>query len=119
MLVSVGLDQAYTIGVWRWKEGALVASASGDRAPNRIFRAVFRPDSDSVFVSVGFKHVRFWNVAGSELLYKKGILTDWNSTKTKLKKMPTMLSVAFGQVTLQVAYSSSTIKNMNTLHCTN
>jgi hypothetical protein len=25
LLVSVGLDEKYTIGVWRWKEGSLVA----------------------------------------------------------------------------------------------
>jgi echinoderm microtubule-associated protein-like 5 len=46
---------------------------------------------------VGFKHIRFWSVAGSELLKKKGILTDWDSTGIKLKKMPTMLSIGFGQ----------------------
>ncbi len=96
-LVSVGLDENFTIGVWRWKEGSLVASASGDRKPNRIFKAMFRPDSDTVFVSVGFKHISFWNVAGSELLKRKGVLTDWNQTGKKLKKRPTMLSVAFGQ----------------------
>lgn len=98
LLVSVGLDDNYTIGVWRWKEGTLVASASGDVTPNRIFRAMFRPDSDTVFVSVGFKHVKFWSVAGSELIKRKGVLTDWDSTDKKLKKMPTMLSIGFGQV---------------------
>lgn len=102
LLVSVGLDQNYTIGVWRWKEGSLVASASGDVAPNRIFRAMFRPDSDTVFVSVGFKHVKFWSVAGSELIKRKGVLTDWDSTGKKLKKMPTMLSIGFGQVSLDL-----------------
>ena len=25
LLVSVGLDDKYTVGVWRWKEGSLVA----------------------------------------------------------------------------------------------
>jgi echinoderm microtubule-associated protein-like 5 len=65
---------------------------------------MFRPDSDSIFVSVGFKHVNFWTVAGAELLKKKGVLTDCNS-KDKLKKMPTMLSVAFGQE--NVTYTGS------------
>lgn len=96
LLVSVGLDDKYTIGVWRWKEGSLVASATGDHKPNRIFRAMFRPDSDTVIVSVGFKHVKFWNVAGSELIKKRGVLTSSVLTKDKLKKMPTMLSLAFG-----------------------
>ncbi|CAF0889090.1 unnamed protein product [Brachionus calyciflorus] len=96
LLVSVALDDNYTISVWRWKEGSLVASASGDVRPNRIFRAMFRPDSSTVFVSVGFKHVKFWSLAGSELIKRKGVLTDWNSTGKKLKKMPTMLSIGFG-----------------------
>jgi len=97
MLISVGLDENFTIGVWRWKEGSLIASASGDRKPNRIFKAMFRPDSDTVFVSVGFKHISFWNVAGSELIKRQGVLTDCNQTEKKLKKRPSMLSVAFGQ----------------------
>jgi microtubule-associated protein-like 6 len=98
VLVSVGLDQNFTIGVWRWKEGSLVASAHGDQKPNRIFRVMFRPDSDTVFTSVGFKHVKFWSIAGSELVKRKAVLTDWNQTGRKLKKMPTMLSIGFGQV---------------------
>ena len=102
LLVSVGLDQNYMIGVWRWQEGTLVASASADTKPHRIFRCMFRPDSDSVFVTVGFKHVKFWSVAGSELVKRRGVLTDWNQTGIKVKKMPTMLSIAFGQVSLRL-----------------
>lgn len=96
LLVSVALDENFTVSVWRWQEGELVASASGDYRPNRIFRVMFRPDSSTVFVSVGFKHIRFWSIAGSELIKRKGVLTDWNSTGKKLKKMPTMLSIGFG-----------------------
>ncbi len=98
LLVSVGLDKNYTIGVWRWQEGSLIASATADNYPNRVFRAMFRPDSDTSFVSVGFKHVKFWSVAGLELIKKKGVLTDWDSSGKKFKKTPTMLSLAFGQV---------------------
>ncbi len=99
-LVSVGLDLNYTIGVWRWKEGTLAASHAGDLTAHRIFRAAFRPDSDTVFVSVGFKHCRFWNVCGSELVAKKAVLTDLSSNGQKKRKMPTMLSVAFHPVSL-------------------
>ena len=100
LLVSVGLDRNYTIGVWRWSEGSLMASASADNYPNRIFKVMFRPESDTTFVSVGFKHVKFWSVAGSELIKKKGVVTDLESggKGKKLKKMPTMLSLAFGEV---------------------
>lgn len=72
-----------------------VASSPGHN--QRIFRAEFRPDSDSQFVSVGVKHVKFWSVAGSELVGKRGILTD-AGTGTKIKTLHTMLSVAFGAV---------------------
>jgi WD40 repeat protein len=104
LLISVGLDKMYTVGVWRWKEGTLVSSASAGHYPNRIFRAMFRPDSDTTFVAVGFKHVSFWSVAGSELVKKKGVLTDWDKSGKKLKKMPTCLSLAFGQVCFEFCF---------------
>lgn len=63
----------------------------------RIFSAEFRPDSDSQFVSVGVKHVKFWSVTGNELTGKKGILTS-AGTGASTKKMQTMLCVAFGAV---------------------
>ncbi len=95
LLVSVGLDSVFTVCVWRWKDGAIVASHVGDIAGRRIFKAAFRPDSDSTFVSVGFKHVRFWNVAGSQLIQKRGVTT---TSANKVRKLPTMLSIGFGQV---------------------
>lgn len=59
----------------------------------RIFVAEFRPDSDTHFVSVGIKHVRFWTLAGRALLSKKGVLSSIEDAR-----MQTMLSVAFGAV---------------------
>lgn len=53
----------------------------------------FRPDSDTQFVSVGVKHMKFWTLAGSALLYKKGVIGSMEAAK-----MQTMLSVAFGAV---------------------
>lgn len=55
--------------------------------------AEFRPDSDTHFVSVGIKHVRFWTLAGRALLCKKGVLSSIEDAR-----MQTMLSVAFGAV---------------------
>ncbi|TTC14938.1 Echinoderm microtubule-associated protein-like 6 [Bagarius yarrelli] len=71
------------------KRGAKVASHSGHT--QRIFVAEFRPDSDTQFVSVGIKHVRFWTLAGRALLSKKGVLSSIEDAR-----MQTMLSVAFG-----------------------
>lgn len=71
--------------------GAKIASRGGHL--ERIFVVEFRPDSDTQFVSVGVKHMKFWTLAGSALLYKKGIIGSMEAAK-----MQTMLSVAFGAV---------------------
>ncbi|KAM7325934.1 hypothetical protein ACRRTK_014412 [Alexandromys fortis] len=89
LLVSVGVDPEHTITVWRWQEGTKVASRGGHL--ERIFVVEFRPDSDTQFVSVGVKHMKFWTLAGSALLYKKGVIGSMEAAK-----MQTMLSVAFG-----------------------
>ncbi|XP_037097720.1 echinoderm microtubule-associated protein-like 5 isoform X2 [Syngnathus acus] len=89
LLLSVGLDSEHTITIWKWQEGAKVASRMGHT--QRIFVTEFRPDSDTLFVSVGIKHVRFWTLAGRALLSKKGVLSSIEDAR-----MQTMLSVAFG-----------------------
>lgn len=53
----------------------------------------FRPDSDSQFVSVGIKHIKFWTLVGGSLVYKKGVIGSVEDGR-----MQTMLSVAFGAV---------------------
>lgn len=73
--------------------GARVTSRAGHS--QRIFAAEFRPDSDSQFVSVGVKHVKFWTLAGRALLSKKGLLSALRDAR-----MQTMLAVAFGAVCL-------------------
>ncbi|KAG6934966.1 echinoderm microtubule associated protein like 5, partial [Chelydra serpentina] len=89
LLLSVGLDPEHTITIWKWQEGAKIASRAGHN--QRIFVAEFRPDSDTQFVSVGVKHVRFWTLAGRALLSKKGLLSSIEDAR-----MQTMLAVAFG-----------------------
>ena len=74
--------------------------ASGPGHSERIFQAEFRPDSDSNFVTVGVKHVKFWTVAGGQLLGKKGIIAAVPECPN-MPKMQTMLSVAFGAVRSQ------------------
>lgn len=73
--------------------GARIASRAGHN--QRIFVAEFRPDSDTQFVSVGIKHVKFWTLAGRALLSKKGLLSTLEDAR-----MQTMLAVAFGAVCL-------------------
>ncbi|XP_031434832.1 echinoderm microtubule-associated protein-like 6 isoform X2 [Clupea harengus] len=90
LLLSVGVDAEHSITVWRWQEGAKVTSKGGH--VDRIFVAEFRPDSDSQFVSVGIKHIKFWTLAGGSLMYKKGVVGG----VVEDPRMQTMLSVAFG-----------------------
>ncbi|CAF2961159.1 unnamed protein product [Rotaria sp. Silwood2] len=93
LLLSVGVDAPYTIAVWRWKEGVNISTTVASE--ERIFRALFRPHSDTHFVSVGVKHLKFWSIAGNTLVSKKPVMTtavDGN----RGTKMQTMLSIAFG-----------------------
>lgn len=83
--------QAFSGALLCFSPGAKVASRIGHT--QRIFVAEFRPDSDTHFVSVGIKHVRFWTLAGRALLSKKGVLSSIEDAR-----MQTMLSVAFGAV---------------------
>lgn len=92
-LASAGLENKHRISIWKWQEGMLMATVDGHT--DRIFRVEFRPDSDQQLVSVGVKHVKFWSVAGSQILGKKAILTAAGSGGT-ICKMQTMLSLAFG-----------------------
>ena len=48
-------------------------------------------------MTVGVKHVKFWTVAGGQLLGKKGIIAAVPECPN-MPKMQTMLSVAFGAV---------------------
>lgn len=73
--------------------GTKVTSKGGHA--ERIFVVEFRPDSDTQFVSVGIKHIKFWTLVGGSLMYKKGVIGSVEDGR-----MQTMLSVAFGAVSL-------------------
>uniref|UniRef100_A0A673YGQ8 EMAP like 6 n=1 Tax=Salmo trutta TaxID=8032 RepID=A0A673YGQ8_SALTR len=89
LLLSVGVEPEHTITIWRWQEGSKVTSKG--RHADRIFVVEFRPDSDTQFVSVGIKHIKFWTLVGGSLMYKKGVIGAVEDGR-----MQTMLSVAFG-----------------------
>lgn len=77
--------------------GNKLASSHGHT--ERIFVAEFRPDSDSQFVTCGVKHVKFWTLAGGQLVGKRGLINapQGEGDDSQLR-MQTMLSVAFGAV---------------------
>ena len=77
--------------------GSKLASSHGHT--ERIFVAEFRPDSDSQFVTCGVKHVKFWTVAGGQLVGKRGVINPPQGEDGDSQlRMQTMLSVAFGAV---------------------
>ncbi|CAF0858738.1 unnamed protein product [Adineta steineri] len=93
LLLSVGVDAPYTIAVWRWEEGINIACTVASE--DRIFRALFRSNSDVHFVTAGVKHLKFWSVAGNTLVGKKAAITQTLDGR-RSTKMQTMLSIAFG-----------------------
>lgn len=85
--------ERYPPGQWPLTSlpGTKVTSKGGHA--DRIFVVEFRPDSDTQFVSVGIKHIKFWTLVGGSLVYKKGVIGSVEDGR-----MQTMLSVAFGAV---------------------
>ena len=59
------------------------------------------------FVTCGVKHVMFWNLAGGQLFGKRGVLTkpEGEESSEAALKLQTMLSVAFGAVSV-IIFSS-------------
>jgi microtubule-associated protein-like 6 len=95
LLLSVGIDRNHSVVVSKWSDATKLASSSG--SSERIFVAEFRPDSDTHFVTCGVKHVKFWTVAGNQLVGQRGLLgSNAQDTGDDPVKMQTMLSVAFG-----------------------
>ena len=72
-----------------------MASSAGHS--QRIFHGAFRPDSDTQFVTVGVKHIKFWSVPGGELVGKRGVINPLPDLP-ETPKMQTLLSLAFGAV---------------------
>ena len=90
---ETGGRQLINVKIIFFRLGSKVATSPGQS--KRIFVAEFRPDSDTMFVTCGVKHVMFWQVTGGTLTGKKGVLAQVGPDEPK---MQTMLSVGFGVV---------------------
>jgi len=75
-IVSVGADDNHSVAVYDWKAGAMLGSATGDT--NKVLDVMWNltksADPNTDFVTVGVKHIQFWNLAGGSLKSKKGLL---------------------------------------------
>ena len=54
-------------------------------------------------MTVGVKHIKFWTVAGGELISKKGVLAKIPDLP-EMPKMQTLLSLAFGAVSSDICH---------------
>jgi WD40 repeat protein len=89
-LASVGLDDDHTVAVHDVTNGQLLGAAKGDT--NRILdiqcNMTRDVDSNNEFVTVGVKHIKFWNIAGTTLTPTRGLLGSKGEQKS-------LLTVAF------------------------
>jgi hypothetical protein len=86
-LQQVGLDEDHTVISWDWQKGTKLASARGHR--DQIFCIKWRPLVKNAAVTVGVRHIKFWEQAGSGFTSKRGVFG-------KVGKLDTMLCVEFG-----------------------
>ena len=63
-LASVGLDDNHCIIVWDWKKGEKLATTRGHK--DKIFVIKWNPHNLDKLVTVGMKHIKFWNQTGKE-----------------------------------------------------
>ena len=62
-LASVGLDDNHSICVWAWRTGEKLATTRGNK--EKIFSIKWSPHGNDRLVTVGVKHIKFWNQVGT------------------------------------------------------
>uniref|UniRef100_A0A3B3TPX9 EMAP like 6 n=1 Tax=Poecilia latipinna TaxID=48699 RepID=A0A3B3TPX9_9TELE len=87
-LVSVGVDDEHSIVVWDWKRGEKLATARGQK--DKIFVVKCNPVMMDRLVTVGIKHIRFWQHAGGGLTFRRGAFRS-------VGRPETMMSVCYGR----------------------
>jgi len=87
-LASVGLDDYHTICVWSWRKGEKLASTRGHS--DKIFCIKWNPHSNESLVTVGVKHMKFWNQVGGGFTSNRGIFGAISAVET-------MMCIAFGK----------------------
>uniref|UniRef100_A0A8C9CAS3 EMAP like 6 n=1 Tax=Phocoena sinus TaxID=42100 RepID=A0A8C9CAS3_PHOSS len=88
-LVSVGLDDFHSIVFWDWKKGEKIATTRGHK--DKIFVVKCNPHHVDRLVTVGIKHIKFWQQAGGGFTSKRGIFGS-------VGKLETMMCVSYGRM---------------------
>ena len=79
LLASAGSDDNHTVIVFEWKTGAIAFTAKG--GPDLIKDVCWAPD-DSKFLTVGVKHIYFWDKKDRAFNKTRGILGDASLMQT-------------------------------------
>ncbi len=87
-LASVGLDDNHCICVWDWKKGEKLATTRGNK--EKIFCCKWNPHLTDKLVTVGVKHIKFWNQVGAGFTSNRGIFG-------KLSGVENMMCITFGK----------------------
>uniref|UniRef100_A0A3P9B4S5 EMAP like 6 n=1 Tax=Maylandia zebra TaxID=106582 RepID=A0A3P9B4S5_9CICH len=98
-LVSVGIDDGHSIVVWDWKRGEKLATARGHK--DKIFVVKCNPMVTDKLVTVGIKHIKFWQLAGGGLTFKRGAFRS-------IRRPETMMSVCYGRTEALVFSGTAT-----------
>uniref|UniRef100_A0AAX7TW25 EMAP like 6 n=1 Tax=Astatotilapia calliptera TaxID=8154 RepID=A0AAX7TW25_ASTCA len=98
-LVSVGIDDGHSIVVWDWKRGEKLATARGHK--DKIFVVKCNPMVTDKLVTVGIKHIKFWQLAGGGLTFKRGAFRS-------IGRPETMMSVCYGRTEALVFSGTAT-----------
>ena len=101
LLASIGLDDDHSIAIYNWKSAQLQACASGHK--DRIFMIRWNPFKSDELITVGIKHIKFWNRIGGSMKNKRGVLP-------KDKKNTTLLCITFSSNEASSPSESSTDK---------
>ncbi|NWT45361.1 EMAL6 protein, partial [Chroicocephalus maculipennis] len=88
-LASVGLDDNHAIVFWDWKKGEKLATTRGHK--DKIFVVKCNPHHVDKLVTVGMKHIKFWQQTGGGFTSKRG-------TFGTTGKLETMMSVSYGRI---------------------
>jgi len=70
-LVTIGMDRAFSIQVWLWKDGKSLCFRNSGMYP--IFGFMFADFDDTQLITCGYQHLCFWKLVGSHLSVKKYI----------------------------------------------
>mmetsp|Transcript_105800 Transcript_105800/g.182481 ORF Transcript_105800/g.182481 Transcript_105800/m.182481 type:complete len:736 (-) Transcript_105800:519-2726(-) len=85
LLASVGLDDDHSIAVYDVTKGEMAAESKGD--DQRILSVIWNSsqgcDPNRHFITVGRKHVQFWDLSGG-LSYQKGLFGNKGEIQTCL-----------------------------------